>query len=81
MNKKFKKFLCILLSVIIAMSALSVGTFAAADDEKAPVGNRTFKTIFFEYITIIIDFFRYIFFDVWTGADPGPIPDPPVKTY
>ncbi len=70
MKKNFKKFIALLLSVLMLMSVMAVGA-SAEDATQAPAEgeeeHRTFAEIFIDFIMEIANFFKYIFYDVFRG--------------
>lgn len=71
MKKNLKKFISILLSLLMLMSVMSVGAFA--EDVTAPENapeeeeHRNFYQIIVEFFMEIVSFFKYIFYDVFRG--------------
>lgn len=70
MKKNFKKFIALLLSVLMLMSVMAVG--ASAEDatvEAQPEAetHRGFIEIFIDFFMEFIGFIKYIFYDVFRG--------------
>ena len=70
MKKNFKKFIALLLSVLMLMSVMAVG--ASAEDatvEAQPETetHRGFIEIFIDFFMEFIGFIKYIFYDVFRG--------------
>ncbi len=73
MKKNFKKFIALLLSVLMLMSVMAVGVSAEdAADAPAEGGeeHRTITEIIIGIFMEIFGFFKYIFYDVFRG-DPA----------
>ncbi len=70
MKKNFKKFISLLLSVLMLMSVMAVGA-SAEDVTEAPetevATHRGFIEIFIDFFTEFIDFIVYIFYGVFRG--------------
>ncbi len=71
MNKNFKKFIALLLSVLMLMSVMAVGA-SAEDLTEAPETegegtHRSFIDVFIDFVMEIYNFFKYIFYDVFRG--------------
>lgn len=72
MKKNLKKFISILLSLLMLMSVMSVGAFAedATAAEDVPEENeehRSFYQVMIGFFMEIVSFFKYIFYDVFRG--------------
>lgn len=71
MKKNFKKFIALLLSVLMLMSVMAVGASAADDAADAPAEDggehRTITEIIIEIFKEIFGLFKYIFYDVFRG--------------
>ena len=72
MKKNFKKFVALLLSVLMLMSVMAVGASAegAATDtvvEPEVETHRGFIDIFVDFFMEFIGFIKYIFYDVFRG--------------
>ncbi len=71
MKKNFKKFVALLLSVLMLMSFMAVGA-SAEDVTEAPETegehtHRGFIEIFIDFVMEIYGLFKYIFYDVFRG--------------
>ena len=76
MKKNLKKFISILLSLLMLMSVMSVGAFAedATATEPAPEENeqhRNMYQVIADFFLEIFSFFKYIFYDVFRGEQPA----------
>lgn len=74
MKKNFKRFISLLLSVLMLMSVMAVGASAedttqATAPEAGEEEHRYFFEIFIDFWVEIFEFFKYIFYDVFRG-DP-----------
>lgn len=73
MKKNFKRFISLLLSVLMLMSVMAVG--ASAEDTtqvvetEAEDDHRYLFEVFIDFWVEIFEFFKYIFYDVFRG-DP-----------
>lgn len=73
MKKNFKRFISLLLSVLMLMSVMAVG--ASAEDAtqvvepEAEEGHPYLFEIFIDFWIEVFEFFKYIFYDVFRG-DP-----------
>lgn len=85
---KAKKFIALLLSLMLILSTFAVGFGAfAADsnvavvdaDEEENETHQTFFSIFIEFFKEIGKFIKYIFYDLWLGNPAPDIPDAPTK--
>ena len=82
MNQKFKRIVALVLSLIMILSvaAVAVNVFAAdANDVEEPHEHKTFFQIFSEFFNEVINFFKYIFHDVFLGKPAPDIPPAPVN--
>ncbi len=74
MKKNLKKFISVLLSLLMLMSVMSVGAFAedATNTEPAPETetHRNFYQVMVDFFMEIVSFFKYIFYDVFRGEQP-----------
>lgn len=74
MKKNFKRFISLLLTVLMLMSVMSVGA-SAEDTTQAPVAeeseedHRYLFEVFIDFWVEVFEFFKYIFYDVFRG-DP-----------
>ncbi len=71
MKKNFKKFIALLLSMLMLMSFMAVGASAedvteALETEGEEV-HRGFIDIFIDFVMEIYGLFKYIFYDVFRG--------------
>lgn len=77
MKKNLKKFISILLSLLMLMSVMSVGVFAedaTTTTEAAPEENeehRNMYQVMIDFFMEIVSFFKYIFYDVFRGEQPA----------
>lgn len=71
MKKNLKKFISVLLSLLMLMSVMSVGAFAedVTAPEEAPEkeGHRNMYQVMIDFFMEIVSFFKYIFYDVFRG--------------
>lgn len=73
MKKNFKRFISLLLSVLMLMSVMAVG--ASAEDAAETLAPETEEDhpylfeVFIDFCIEIFEFFKYIFYDVFRG-DP-----------
>ena len=72
MKKNFKKFVALLLSVLMLMSVMAVGACAEDAAIDAPTetegeAHRGFIDIFVDFFMEFIGFIKYIFYDVFRG--------------
>lgn len=70
MKKNLKKFIALLLSVLMLMSVMAVGAFAedATDAPAEESGeHRTITEILIDIFMEIVGLFKYIFYDVFRG--------------
>lgn len=87
MNKKLKKIIALVLSLIMILSASAACLSAFAADETADrvevVGgsdegdhpaHSSFTEIFINFYREIFNFFKYIFYDVFLGKDVPAVP-------
>ncbi len=75
MKKNFKKFIALLLSVLMLMSVMAVGA-SAEDITDAPAegegeSHRGFIGIFIDMFVEFFQFIKYIFYDVFRGELPA----------
>lgn len=74
MKKNFKKFIALLLSVLMLMSVMAVGA-SAEDITEAPEvegeAHRGFIDIFIDMFVEFFQFIKYIFYDVFRGELPA----------
>ncbi len=71
MKKNLKKFISVLLSLLMLMSVMGVGAFAedAAAPEEAPQEeqHRNFYQVMIDFFMEFVSLFKYIFYDVFRG--------------
>lgn len=70
MKKNLKKFIALLLSVLMLMSVMAVGASAedaAVDVQPEVEQHRGFIDIFIDFFMEFIGFIKYIFYDVFRG--------------
>lgn len=70
MKKNFKKFIALILSVLMLMSVMALGA-SAEDATDAPAESegqhRTITEVLIDIFMEIFGFFKYIFYDVFRG--------------
>lgn len=74
MKKSFKKFIALLLSVLMLMSVMAVGASAEDAAETPAEGeeqHRTITQVLIDIFMEIFGLFKYIFYDVFRGEQPA----------